>query len=403
MKFRAIIFGLVLSVLPAGLVRGAAVAIDDEGSQKVERSTAADPAVVVSLCVTSGNITVRGWDKNEVQAKSGDAVEIELRRVDQPASGEKARKLEVFIANKGEVSEKDELKPAKAKSSGCQAYSDVELNVPHGATVLVQTRDGNIDIAEIASAYAGTQNGDISVEQVSRSIEVGSMGGSVSIKDSKGRVSATTAGGSVEAVNVHPVEAEDAFEVVTISGDITLEEVANKQLTTKTVSGNMTLTGSLAAGGRYGFNSFSGDVTLALPADSSFRLNAKISQDGDIITDFPLTLTALSTPPVAPALPAAPATPAAATPRVAPGPPVAAASTPRVASAPPVAAPKAETPSPVATIKVSPNVKIHVKPEVTVVTPKVTYSLRRISGIHGTGDATINVACFSGTLHLQQN
>lgn len=394
MKFRAIIIGLVFSVLSAGVVKGAAVSIDDEveGSQKVERSTPADPAVVVSLCVMSGNITVRGWDKNEVQAKSGDAVEIEMRRADQPGSTEKATKLDVVIVNKGEVPEKGELKPAKAKGSGCQAYSDVELNVPHGATVLVQTRDGNIDIAQIASAYAGTQNGDITVEQVSRSIEVGSMGGNVCIKDSKGRVSATTAGGSVEAVNVRPVEAEDAFEVVTISGDITLEEVGHKQLTTKTVSGNLSLTGSLAAGGRYGFNSFSGDVTLALPADSSFRLNAKISQDGEIITDFPLILTTQSTPPVAPVTPAAPAGSASSTPRVAP--------------APPVAAPKADTPSLVTTIKVSPSVKtvIHVKPEVTVVRiPKVTYSLRRISGIHGTGDATINVACFSGTLHLQQN
>ncbi len=396
MKFRTIIVGVLLTVLP-GVALGAAVSPDDEKEQQVERSTPAESSVVVSLCVMSGNITVRGWDKNEVQAKSGDAVQIELKRAEEPASAAKAKKIEVVVINKGE----EPAKPEGSKATTCQAYSDVELNVPHGATVLVQTRDGNIDIAEIASAYAGTQNGDITVEQISRSIEVGSIGGSVCIKDSTGRVSATTAGGPVEAVNVKPAEPEDVFEVVTISGDITLEQVTHKQLNTKTVSGNMSLTGPLAAAGRYGFNSFSGDVTLALPADASFRLNAKISQDGDIITDFPLTLSTQSTVPTPPNPPAT----------APPGAPVPTASTSPTPSAPetapgaPAAAPNTG-PAPVTTIKVAPSAKgvIHIKPAVTVVTtPKATYSLRRVSAVHGTGDATINVSCFSGTLHLQQN
>lgn len=391
MKFRAIIIGLLLSVFSASAVARAAVVVpvddEDERSQKVDRTVAVGSTVTVSLCVTSGNITVRGWDKNEVQATSGDAVQIELKRADEPGASDKIKKLEVIIFNKAETQ-----KP-NASRGNCQAYSDVELNIPRGATVLVQTRDGNIDIAGIASAYAGTQNGDINVERVSRSVEVGSIGGNICIKDSNGRVSATSAGGPVEAENLSPVETEDAFEIITISGDITLNQVTHKQLSTKTVSGNVSLTGPLAAGGNYGFNSFSGDVTLAMPSNSSFKLNAKISQGGDIITDFPLTLTTQAT-----------AT-AKATARVPPTP-----ESPQQHSAaapqPPATAPKAATPPSVVTVKVAPSVKgvIHVKPSVTVVTaPKATYTLRRVTAVHGTGDATINVASFSGTLHLQQN
>jgi DUF4097 and DUF4098 domain-containing protein YvlB len=295
----------------------------------------------------------------------------------------------VIIFNKAETQ-----KPNASRGS-CQAYSDVELNIPRGATVLVQTRDGNIDIAGIASAYAGTQNGDINIERVSRSVEAGSIGGSICIKDSNGRVSATSAGGPVEGENLSPVETEDAFEIITISGDITLSQVTHKQLTTKTVSGNVSLTGPLATGGNYGFNSFSGDVTLAMPSNSSFKLNAKISQGGDIITDFPLTLTTQATATATakatagvPPTPASPLQPAAAAPQ------------------PPATAPKDETPPTIATVKVAPSVKgvIHVKPTVTVVTtPKATFTLRRVIAVHGTGDATINVASFSGTLHLQHN
>lgn len=381
MKFRAIFIGLVLSILPASAFAHTDDHKDKERTQKMERTMAVDSAVSVSLCVMSGNITVRGWDKDEVRARSADAVQIELRRV-EPVSPEKTRKLEVVILNKAETP-----KPQAAQGK-CQAYSDVELNIPRGATVLVQTRDGDIDIAEIASAYVGTQNGDISVEQISHSIEVGSIGGSICIKDSSGRVSVASAGGPVEAVNIRPVESGDAFEVITVSGDITLEGVTHKQLSTRTVSGNVNLTGPLTNGGRYGFNSFSGDITLAMPADSSFRLSAKVAEEADIITDFPLTMT---TEPAAPKPPTKSTTPAAPTPE---------------SPALPSAAPKSGVPPTGPTPKVIPTEKVvvYVKPEVKVaVTLKPSYSLRRINAVCGTGEATISVSSFSGTLRLQHN
>lgn len=375
MKFRAIIISLLATTLAASAFADNRVSHrdrtgDDEG-QKIERTIAVDPTVAVSLCVMSGNITVRGWDRNEVVARSADAVQIDLRKPQELMPVGSVKKLEVMVFNK----------PEEQKSQGkCQAYSDVDLNVPRGATVLVQTRDGDISIAEVASAYAGTQNGDIEVEQVSRSIEVGSIGGSICLKDSTGRVSISSAGGTVDATNLSPVDVADTIDVVTTSGDITLSQVTHKQINTKTVSGNLTLSGPLAAAGRYWFNSFSGDVTLALPANSSFKLLAKVSEDGEIITDFPLTLTQISA-----------AASSEATVAVAPQPPD-----------PPAATPK---PDPVSgTPKVAPSVKVHVKPVITVTpVPKVAFSMRRVTGTHGTGDATISVASFSGTLRLEQN
>ncbi|HKR60329.1 MAG TPA: DUF4097 family beta strand repeat-containing protein, partial [Pyrinomonadaceae bacterium] len=278
----------------------------------------------------------------------------------------------------------------------CQAFSDIELNVPHGATVLVQTRDGDISVAEVAGAYAGTQNGDIEIEQVSRSIEVGSLGGNICLKDSTGRVSVSSAGGSVEAANLRPVEPNDSFEVVTTSGDIGLTQVTHSQINTKTVSGNLTMTGPLAPAGKYWFNSFSGDVTLAMPANSSFKLLAKVSQNGEIITDFPLTLTQTSASAVAEASASAEVTSVtAAEPPTPATPPVAKAGT---------AAPQPKI-APTPTVKVGPAVKVQVSPHVTVIKPsaRVVLTMRRVSGIHGTGDATISVASFLGTLRLEQN
>lgn len=378
MKFRAIIISLLFVILAANAFAGEtgtrAGGKDDVDEQQVERSIAVNAAVAVSLCVASGNITIHGWDRNEVRARSADAVKIELAHAPQSTPGGSITKLEVAVFNKDEAE-----KPA----GKCQAFSDIELNVPRGATVLVQTRDGDISIAEVAAAYAGTQNGDIEVQKASRSIEIGSLAGNICLKDSSGRVNVSSAGGSVEAANLQPAQADDEFEVITTSGDIMLSHVTHKQINTKTVSGNLTMTGPLAPAGRYWFNSFSGDVTLAMPANSSFKLVAKVSQNGEIITDFPLTLTQTSASSAAEAT--ATATAAASADPVAP-----------VAKSGPVS-PVTKV-APVVKVDVKPKIHVKIKPEV-----RVAFSMRRVNGVHGTGDAMISVSSFLGTLRLEQN
>ncbi|MGH9966616.1 MAG: DUF4097 family beta strand repeat-containing protein [Pyrinomonadaceae bacterium] len=376
MKFRVVHICLVLIVLTANVWVSPARPENDERSQKVERTIAVDPAVTVSLCVMSGNVSVRGWDKNEVSARSSDAAQIELRRRDVPGAAGQAMKLEVFVVDKAD---------ALRVKDNCQAYSDLELNVPRTASVHVQTRDGDISIAEVGMAFAGSQNGDICIERVSRAVEVDSVSGSISIKNSTGRASVTSIGGGIEVVNLRPSAPPDSFEAVSVSGDLTLTGVSHSKFNARTTSGNMHLSGPLTQGGRYGFKTTSGDVTLTLPANSSFSLKALISNDGEIITDFPLTIMPDTPPPTTPA-PSAPAVsgvPPKGQPPAAPA---------------PSAAPKA---SPAATIvKVTPQIS-----RVVVTAPVVAgpvYTLRRFNAVCGDGDATISVASFSGTLHLQK-
>jgi len=371
MKFRAIQICLVFMVAIAAVGARAASRNDDVHSQKVERTVSADPSVTVSICVMSGSISVHGWDKNEVLARSSDAAQIELRQKDGATQSGKATRVEVFVVDK---SDEQRIK------NNCQAYSDLELFVPRAASVHVQTRDGDIDIADIAIAVAGTQNGDICVERVSRAVEVGSVGGSVSIKDSTGRASVTTIGGGIEVVNLRPSAAADGFEAISVSGDLSLEGVSHSQFNARTVTGDVHLTGPLAAGGRYGFKTMSGDITLTLPGDSSFSLSAKVSKDGEIISDFPLTLIPDNAPSPAPAPAPAPA-----------------------ASAVSSVHPKSPAPAPAATpeapviIRVSPRMS-----KVIVTTPVITVTptMRRVNAVCGAGDASIQVASFSGTLHL---
>src|ERR1043166_3703117 len=139
----------------------------------VERSTAAEKSVVVSLCVSTGDVVVRGWDRAEVRARASDASSLRLLTPNvQPASS-----VEVLVSQRSDAG----LPPGDCGTAGT-----LELSVPRRATA----------------------NG------------------------------------------------EDAR-----SAD-------------------------------YDFKTISGDVTLELPADSSFRLHAKVVMSGDILTDFPVRTSA---------------------------------------------------------------------------------------------------------------
>lgn len=49
--------------------------------------------------------------------------------------------------------------------------------------------------------------------------------------------------------------------------------------------------GPLARAGRYDVRTTSGDITLMMPGTVSFQLVAKVSEGGEIVTDFPLKYT----------------------------------------------------------------------------------------------------------------
>ncbi len=114
------------------------------------------------------------------------------------------------------------------------------------------------------------------------------------------------------------------------------------------------MTGPLAKAGLYSFQNTTGDVVLGMPHDASFRLNAKVSERHDIVSDFALKY--LSEPPPPP-----PAKPTKTPPRTGP-----------------------------------------VVTPIVVEKPATQYVLRRVSAICGTGDATISIASFGGTVRLKK-
>ena len=359
--------------------------------EKVEKSMAVSPELTVTLCVASGTLKVRGWEKNELRVRSADASQIELRRLDKAKDPTTpAWRIDVMVldASTSKINARRD----------CQALADVEMEVPTGATVQVQTRDGDITITGVSAAYAGSQNGNIAIDRVTKIIEAGSVGGSIFLKDSSGRVNLSSAGGIVVVANVKPSNSEDTIEVGTVSGDIQLDRVSNPKVMAKTVNGTVTMTGPLARSGHYSITNMGGDVVLGLPHDASFQLHAKVPEKRDIVSDFALKY--LESPPP-PAPPSPMPKPGAESPAPKPGPeskpgPAAKGGTPT-------------SPTPPATPK-GPVVKAYPSKTGPIVAPMVVerpitvqpYVLRRLTAICGSGDAMISVAAFGGTVRLKK-
>lgn len=321
----------------------------------LEQRTEAEARAVVSLCLNTGDVVVRGWERNEVRARSEGQGTLRLLT---PGNVRPAPRVEVLIS---------EERDATLSAGLCGSNETVELTVPRGATVEIESRTGHVEVSDVAEARIKVLSGDVNVRRVSRAVEVSCLSGDVSVSDTSGSVRVVSVSGDVEARNLRAVSAGDNFEAKSTSGDVTVQDVGHGHVTGSAVSGQILYTGTLARGGSYDFRTISGDVTLELPADASFNLHAKVVVSGEIVTDFPVKAIATSaasatvvvSPPAPPSLP-----------------------TPGGAGAPPMPPPHGRRP---------PKVKVHREHESA-----------RLDGTVGTGDAVVNLSSFSGSLHLRK-
>ncbi len=244
------------------------------------RAMAADPAVVITMCLESGNITVTGGDRREVRANADNDSIVVLRRAETPKATTPATRLEVMVS--------DSPKESLMRPGECRGTTDLELEVPRGATLYVKTREGDIEISDVADVRAETTSGSISVRRVSKYAEANTVSGDVSLEEASGRIRLRSISGSIEAVNAKVNEPSDFLVAKTMSGDVRLENIAQPRVEASTITGEVSLTGALAGGGSYDFKTTTGDITLSMPASVSFQVTAKVSQGGEVVTDFPL-------------------------------------------------------------------------------------------------------------------
>jgi DUF4097 and DUF4098 domain-containing protein YvlB len=233
------------------------------------------------------------------------------------------------------------------------ADADIELDVPRGASVKVQIREGDIQVTSVWVVQAKTMNGDISLEGIKRAAEADVLSGNVSLKNSVGSARLHSVGGNIEVLGVGPAAAGDTLDAATVGGDVSIDQSSYVKVDAGTVGGDLNISGPLARSAHYELKTISGDIHLSLPPDSSFRLDARLSQNSELSTDFPLKNT----------------TDKDQSTDIPPRPPV-------------------------------PPGKKHGRPH-DPAKPSV-YGLQHINGVYGTGDALLTISSFSGGVYLQK-
>ena len=269
------ILGFSLLIFSLALTARAATNGSKRNNQQVGRTVAADPQVTVSVCLVSGNITVRGWERNEVRARITDGVQIELTRIDQ---GSSQPATELRLTSEGGMN----------RRGNCLPNGNLQLDVPRAASLKLQTTNGDITVTDAARVNATSQSGGISMTRLRGEANAGTISGEISVTTSVGGFKLHSVSGAIEARDLSPASAGDAFNSTTVSGEITVNQITNQQVKINTVSGDISYSGGLLRGGHYSFQNMSGEMLLSLPANASFRLSANVGPDATLNSDFDL-------------------------------------------------------------------------------------------------------------------
>jgi hypothetical protein len=260
---RSIIRSLLVATTIAGVFgAGAATRAEAQSRSRLDTTFSFNKTGSVELGLMSGEISVTGWNRPEIKI----------------LAYSKRSMIETSLSNSRVALN------LRGQRNG-DGDSRYELMVPVGTRVT-----------------ANSISGDISVKATAGETEISTVSGDVQLVDAVDRIAINTVSGDVHAsklrgrTRVEGVSSEISIEDVTgdlnakaVSGDIVMRDIKSNSVRAETVSGEITYEGSVNSTGSYEFNAHSGDVRLAIPANTNAQLSLQ-TWSGEINSQFPMTM-----------------------------------------------------------------------------------------------------------------
>lgn len=259
-----------------------------EAIPPVEKAIAADERPTVTFCVSEGSVSVRGWQRKEVRAL------IENGKLGFKVNKTNADKAAAWLRIVG-YDPKEPVKPGQDRRNDCLSGSNIEIEVPHGAIVSITSRDVDFKIESVAKVKVQNVNGDVLIRDVREEAEISSLSGSIVAEDSVGKIKLESSTGNVFGIRLKPLNYSDGLSAKSNSGNVTLQDVSHASIDGSSSNSNFSYFGDLVSGGVYNFKTVTGAVTLFLPLQSSFQLNAT-SNTPVIVNGFKFKPTVQSKP-----------------------------------------------------------------------------------------------------------
>ena len=161
------------------------------------------------------------------------------------------------------------------------------VTAPAGTRLSIESISGSVKVTDIkGDVSAGTVSGDVRISGATRVSAAKTISGVVEIVDAQ--TDGALESGSVSGDVILRRVSARRIEVSSVSGNVRLDEVQCERVEASSTSGAVSFAGPLARGGRYEFNSFSGDVRLTLNGNTGFEIDAN-SFSGHIQSDLAIT------------------------------------------------------------------------------------------------------------------
>jgi hypothetical protein len=208
----------------------------------------------------TGTVLVEAWDQDrlEVTLDDEDAFIVErsgstLRLVRSARRGDR-RSVEVSIR--------------------APSWIDLEIG-GRSVEATITGIEGNVRVANV--------RGDVRVENAGE-VEISSIEGEVTVVDARGDVTASS-----QAEDVTIVRAGGTVQAHSGDGAVTLEDLRSSSVRAETQDGDIEFSGTVVAGGTYGFFVHDGDATIALPASAGVQASVS-TFDGEFESEFPVVI-----------------------------------------------------------------------------------------------------------------
>ena len=233
------------------------------------RSVNADARIDVSNI--KGDVTVSGWDKNEVSITG--------------TLGDGARKLAI---DGGGSSLSIKVEPPDKQgwfnwgSESRMGNTSLDLKVPRNAEMKIEVVSADVALSGVAgrSLSVNGVSGKLRLDTDAKEVDVDSVSGNIELTGKAERGHLETVSGNVRA---RGLGGQIKFE--TVSGDIDAENGDYREINAGTVSGDINLRGKPTKDARIEVETMSGDVHLYLPGDIAARIHAT-TFSGSIRSDF---------------------------------------------------------------------------------------------------------------------
>ena len=203
-----------------------------------------------------GSTTVIGWDKGEVAVKGRLATGAEDLDFD---ADEESVSISVDMPEHRDHHHDD----------GSELASELEIHVPKGSAVQVETVSGIVSVDGVEGALSiETISGDITVKGSPRAVEIDTVSGTTRIDAAAAEMNLQTVSGEIRVRG-----ASRNLSVSCVSGDLDIAGKDLERARIESISGNVRIEGSFRSEGSLEVEMHSGDVDLVVPADVAARFH----------------------------------------------------------------------------------------------------------------------------------